>query len=326
MCCPTIAGMIGEATNNKPALLTAVTVVQYNLRRPSEGEKSMRSIWKGHIRFLLVAIPVRVYNAIESSERISLNQLHRDDYGPIGYDKRCKKCKAVVSNEEIIKGYQYAPDQYAIIEPDDISKIKLKTTKVIDIVGFVDASEVSAMLYESPYYAGPDGEVSTKMYALLTEVLKESGKVGLGKVVLRDREDFVAVAPSGDGLVVYKLRYPKELRSMAEVPQLGKRPDLDKNELTLARTLIDQMVTSIAEIDMRDRYNEALREIIEAKIAGREVAEFVEEEQPTVDILTALKESIKQAQRKPMVKATGKQAKREEIEEAKPKKVARRKA
>ena len=83
----------------------------------------MRSIWKGHIRFLLVAIPVRIYNAIEASEKIQFNQLHREDFGPIGYDKRCKKCDEVVSNDQITKGYQYEPDRYAIVEPDDIAKI-----------------------------------------------------------------------------------------------------------------------------------------------------------------------------------------------------------
>ena len=286
----------------------------------------MRSIWKGHIRFLLVAIPVRVYNAIETSEQIHLNQLHKDDYGPIGYDKRCKKCSKVVSKDDIIKGYQYAKDQYAILEPDDLAKVKLKTTKVIDIVGFVDKSEIPPMLYDSPYFVGPDGEVGAKTYALLREVLKDTGKVGLGKVVLRDREDFIAIAPQDEGLVVYKLRYPKEVRKMAEVPQL-EHLEIDKNELKLAHTLVEQMVTSIGEIEMRDRYSDALREIIEAKIEGKEVAGFVEEEQPTVDIMTALKESIKQAQRKPMVKATGKtKQQQEEVEEAKPKKARKTKA
>lgn len=285
----------------------------------------MRSIWKGHIRFLLVAIPVRVYNAIETSEKIHLNQLHKEDYGPIAYDKRCKRCNKIVTNEEIIKGYQYSKDQYAILEPDDLAKVKLKTTKVIDIVGFVDAREIPPMLYDSPYFVGPDGEVGAKTYSLLREVLRDTGKVGLGKVVLRDREDFIAIAPQDDGLVVYKLRYPKELRKMAEVPQL-EHQEIDKNELKLAHTLVEQMVTSIGEIEMRDRYNEALKEIIEAKIEGKEVAGFVEEEQPTVDIMTALKESIKQAQRKPMVKATGKAKKQEEAEEAKPKKARKSRA
>src|SRR5256885_215199 len=90
----------------------------------------MRSIWKGHIRFLLVAIPIRVYNAIEASERVQFNQLHREDFGPVGYDKRCKKCGQIVSNDEITKGYQYEPDRYAIVEPDEIAKIKIKTKEL----------------------------------------------------------------------------------------------------------------------------------------------------------------------------------------------------
>ncbi|MCA1603233.1 MAG: Ku protein, partial [Acidobacteria bacterium] len=122
----------------------------------------MRSIWKGHIRFLLVAIPVRIYNAIETSEKIQFNQLHRDDYGPIGYDKRCKKCDQVVTNDQITKGYQYEADRYAIVEPEDIAKIKIKTTKAVDIIGFVDASEIPTTFFDSPYYAGPDGPVAEK--------------------------------------------------------------------------------------------------------------------------------------------------------------------
>src|SRR4030095_13910091 len=141
----------------------------------------------------------------------------------------------VVTKDEIIKGYQYAKDQYAILDPDDLMKVKLKTTKVIDIVGFVEKSEFPPMLYDSPYFVGPDGEVGAKTYALLREVLKETGKVGLGKVVLRDREDFIAIAPQEDGLVVYKLRYPKEVRKIDDVPELAHH-EIDKNELKLAHT------------------------------------------------------------------------------------------
>jgi DNA end-binding protein Ku len=119
----------------------------------------MRSIWKGHIRFLLVAIPVRIYNAIETSEKISFNQLHRDDYGPIGYDKRCKKCSQIVSGDQITKGYQYEPDRYAIVEPDDIAKIKIKTTKAVDIVGFVDRDEVPTTFTTHPISQVPTGGI-----------------------------------------------------------------------------------------------------------------------------------------------------------------------
>ena len=148
----------------------------------------MRTIWKGHIRFSLVTIPVRIFNAIETSEKISFKQLHREDNGAIYYDKRCKKCDEAVKNEDIVKGFQYEPDQFVIIESEDLEKEKLNSTKIIEIEGFVDAGEVHPTLYDTPYFAGPDGEVASKAYALLCETLKKTNKIGVGRVVLRDRE------------------------------------------------------------------------------------------------------------------------------------------
>ena len=162
----------------------------------------MISIWKGHIRFSLVTIPIRIYNAVDTEETIRFNQLHKEDNGPVGYDKRCKKCNKIVKTEDIVKGYQYEPDQFAIIEPEDLAKLKLKSTKVIEIEGFVDASEVPATLYDTPYFAGPDGDVAAKTFALLCATLKDSGKLGIGKVVIRDRESVVLIAPEGNGLLL----------------------------------------------------------------------------------------------------------------------------
>lgn len=291
----------------------------------------MRSIWKGHIRFLLVAIPVRIYNAIETSEKIQFNQLHRDDYGPIGYDKRCKKCNQVVTNDQITKGYQYEPERYAIIEPEDIAKVKIKTTKAVDIIGFVDAQEIPTTFYDSPYYAGPDGPVAEKPYALLREVMKQTGKIGVGKVILRDREDLVALFPHEKGLVLQKLHYPHELRKMEDVPELESEKKPDKNELKLATSLVEQMVTSLAEIDTTDNYHEALKKLIDSKIKGKKTVEFEPvEEIPRLDIMSALKKSLQQSNRKPMVKAPSVAKKKPQItlvkNEAKPKAVKRRKA
>src|SRR3954465_6522248 len=271
----------------------------------------MRSIWKGHIRFLLVAIPIRVYNAIEASERIQFNQLHRDDFGPVGYDKRCKKCGQIVSNDQITKGYQYESDRYAIVEPEEIAKIKIRTTKAIDIIGFVDTAEIPTTFLDSPYYLGPDGAVAEKPYALLRQVLKDTGKVGLAKVVLRDREDLVAVFPLENGIVLQKLRYPAEIRKVAEVPDVDKDVKLDKKELVLATSLVEHMVTSFSEVDTVDHYHEALRKLIEAKIKGKKIAEVEKEEDiPTLDIMTALKKSLQASSRKPMVKAAPTAAKK----------------
>jgi len=283
----------------------------------------LRPIWKGHIRFSLVTIPICIYNAIETSETISFKQLHKEDNGPIGYDKRCKKCSKIVKNEDIVKGYQYEPDQFVIIEQEDLAKLKLKSTKVIEIEGFVDAAEVHPTLYDTPYYAGPDGDVAAKTYALLCATLKDSGKLGIGKVVLRDRESVVLLSPEENGLLLYKLRYPNEVRKINEVPKLDGLT-ADKEQLKLAKTLVNSMAKPFSKIKLQDTYKDAVKELIKAKIDGKEVVTMEEEEKPVVDIMTALKQSIENAskEKKPMKKATGK----EEQEEVKPAKAKKRKA
>src|SRR5215468_1794031 len=216
----------------------------------------MRSIWKGHIRFSLVTIPIRIYNAVDTEETIRFNQLHKEDNGAVGYEKKCKKCGKTLSNEEIVKGYQFEPEQYVIVTPEDLAKIKLQSTKVIEIEGFIDAGEIPQALYESPYLAGPDGPVAVKTYSLLSQALKSSGKVGIGKVVLRDREEVVTIAPLDGGLILYKLRHPKEIRKMESVPQLEHK-EVNKDELKLSINLVDSMSSTLKEVDLADRYKDA---------------------------------------------------------------------
>lgn len=266
----------------------------------------MRSIWKGHIRFSLVTIPIRIYNAVDTQETIRFQQLHKEDNGAVGYDKKCKKCGKALTGDEIVKGYEFEPEQYVIVTPDDFAKIKLQSTKVIEIEGFIDASEVHPTLYESPYLAGPDGVVAAKTYSLLSEALRASGKVGVGKVVLRDREETMMIAAQDGGIILYKLRQPSEVRKMDDVPQLERR-DVNKDELKLSISLVESMAASLKDLDLTDRYRDALREMIEAKIAGREVVTAPEVEKPVVDIMSALKQSIEAAKskKKPMERAKG---------------------
>jgi DNA end-binding protein Ku len=288
----------------------------------------MRSIWKGHIQFSLVTIPIRIYNAVDTEETIRFNQLHKEDNGAVGYDKKCKKCGKVLRGEEIVKGYQFEPEQYVVITPEDLEKIKLKSTKVIEIAGFIDSKEVHPTLYDSPYYAGPDGPVAAKAYGLLTQALKASGKVGIGKVVLREREESVLIAPQDGGMVLYKLRNPQELRKMSDVPQLAP-VEANKDELKLSVSLVESMATKLKELDLTDHYRDALREMIDAKVSGKQIVTVAEEEKPVVDIMTALKQSIEKtkAQKKPMEKAKGekKEAATEKVQE-KPAKQKRRAA
>lgn len=266
----------------------------------------MRSIWKGHIRFSLVTIPIRIYNAVDTEETIRFQQLHKEDNGPVGYEKKCKTCGKNLSADEIVKGYEFAPDKYVIVTPDDFAKIRLQSTKLIEIEGFIEAAEVHPTLYDAPYLCGPDGPVASKAYALLTEALKVSGKVGVGKVVLRDREEGVMIAPHDGGIILYKLRQPKEIRNMDTVPQLEAR-DVSKEELRLSISLVESMTAHLEDLNLTDRYRDALRDMIEAKIEGREVVAAPEAETKVVDIMTALKQSIEatKARKKPMERARG---------------------
>jgi len=165
---------------------------------------------------------------------------------------------------------------------------------------------------------------------LLREVMKQTGKICSGKVVLRDREDLVALFPQEKGLVLQKLHYPHELRSMGDVPEIDAAQKLDKNELKLATTLVEQMTTTLSEIDTTDNYHEALKRVIEAKIKGKMTVEFEVEELPRLDIMSALKKSLQQSGRKPMVKAESTEKKKPQITlvkpMAKPKAAKKRKA
>jgi len=152
--------------------------------------------------------------------------------------------------------------------------------------------------------------------------MKQTGKIGLGKVVLRDREDLVAVFPQENGLVLQKLRYPREVRSIKDVPEIDNANKLDKRELQMATMLVDQMTTTLDQIDMIDQYHEALKKLIESKIKGKKTVEFeAVEDLPRLDIMSALKKSLQASARKPMVKATTPARKKPSITLVKPAKV-----
>jgi len=272
----------------------------------------MRAIWKGHIQFSLVTIPIRIYNAIDTAQKIQFNLLSKETNNPVKYEKRDKITGDVLRQEDVVKGFQYEPGQYVIVESEDFSKVKLKSTKLIEIEGFVDAKEVHHSLFDAPYFAGPDGEVAGKTYALLSEALKKSGKVGVGKVVLRDRESIVLLTPHESGILIYKLRYQNEVRSIIDVPNVTPDIEADLDQLKMANTLIDSMTKKFKDIKMEDKYNDAIRDMIDSKIEGKEIVIMQEEEHEVVDIMTALKASIEEAKesKKPMEKAATKKSKK----------------
>ena len=289
---------------------------------------AMRSLWKGHIRFSMVTIPIRLYNAVDSGAGISFNQLHKADNGRVRYDKVCRSCGETLGGDDIVKGYEHAPDEYVIVEDQDLEKVRIKSSRIIEIEGFVKTDEVDVSLYDTPYFAGPDGDVAVKVYALLARALEESGRLGVGKVVLRDREDMVLIGCQDRGLVLYKVRYPQFLRRMEEVPGLAET-EVNEPELKLAQSLIDSMTKPLGEIEIKDTYHQAVQEMIQAKVAGKEVVAVGDDEvKPIVDIMTALRESIEAAKsgKKPMERAAGEAAEADAAADGAKPKTARKKA
>ena len=259
----------------------------------------MRSVWKGHIRFSLVTIPIQVFNAVETKHEISFNQLHKEDHGRVGYSKVCKTCNEKVSSKDIVKGFQYEPDQYVVFESDELNSIKLKSTRAIEIEAFVDLADVHPSRFEAVYYVGPNGEIAKKTFTLFSEVLRKSNKAGIGRIILRDREDVVLITPEKNGIIMYKLRYPRELRSIENVPDL-EPVEIDDKQLELANTLVDSLSTTFDKVDFEDRYHDALMDLVQQKVDGKQIITVAdtEDEKPVVDIMEALKASIEEAKQK----------------------------
>lgn len=260
----------------------------------------MRSVWKGHIRFSLVTIPVQIFNAVETKGNISFKQLHAEDKGSIGYKKYCKTCEEVVSSSDIIKGFEYEPDTYALLTTDELKSVKLKSTRAIDIEAFVNQDEVHPSRYEHVYFVGPEGDIAKKTFGLLCRTLKDTGKAGIGRIILRDREDVVMITPHDNALIMYKLRFPYEIRDIKKVPDTEEIDTPDDAQLKLAKQLVDTLSTTFDKIDFEDRYRDALIELVEQKIEGKQVVNLEDEEQekPVVDIMDALKQSIEASKKK----------------------------
>lgn len=263
----------------------------------------MRTIWKGHIQFSLVTIPIRLYSAVDSGKKISFDLLTREGHHPVGYQKQDKVTGKPVSKSDIVKGYEYEPDQYVIIEKEDIEKVEPKTSKMIEIQGFVDKDEPHPALFDKPYFIAPESESAAKTYHLFRKTLEDSNKVGVGTVVLRNKESPALLTIQDDGLIMYKLRFPNQMRSINDVPNL-ENAEVDEEQLEMAKKVVDSMTKEFAEIDLENHYYNAMKEMIDAKIEGKEVVSVSEEEPEPRDIMTALKESI-ESSKKPMKKAKG---------------------
>jgi DNA end-binding protein Ku len=254
----------------------------------------MRSFWTGAISFGLIYIPVKLYNASETQE-LSFNLLRRQDKSRIKYVRVSTDTGEEVPNDEIVKGYEFSKGEYVVLEEDDFKKANVRKTQTIDIVTFVDASQVDYKLYEKPYYLEPI-KGAAKAYALLRDALARSGKVGVGRFVLRNRETLGTVRPEGSAIVLNQMRYASEIRDPSELtlPGLG---EVAEKELGMAVSLIETLTGEWQPEQYHDTYTEDLQRIIQAKIEGREPTSETEAPVPieVTDLFAKLSQSLEQA-------------------------------
>jgi len=239
-----------------------------------------------------VNIPVKVFPATDAGATLSFNQLHGECRTRIQQKRWCPKCEREVPNTDIVKGYEFEKGRYVIVEEDDIAKVRVESTRVISLEKFTDDSEVDPIYLERQYYLAPDGPVAKEAFAVIREGMK--GKAGICKVALYGREYLVKVQPREQGLVMYTLRHASEIRSMNAIDELADMPETVKPaEVQLARQVIGTFEGDVDFESYRDDYKVGLREIIDAKIEGREVvAPEVEEPPKVVNLMEALRRSL----------------------------------
>jgi DNA end-binding protein Ku len=284
-----------------------------------------RAMWKGAITFGLVTVPVNLYSATERQAEVRFRQIHKKDVAPIDYRRYCSAENVEVEWSDIGKGYEYEKGKFVVMTDADIEKAKTPATQTIDIQDFVPAADIDFAHFDSPYWLEPD-RAGRKGYALLRDALRDSGRVGIGTLVMRQREHLVALRPAGDALMLTTMRFASEIRP-AEGLDLPRDVKLDPREMKLAGQLIDTLAGPWQPEKYRDTYTETLQQAIEQKLAGREIHVAAPGKPPkVVDLMEALQASLKEG-RRPPAKADGRRAAAEQAAvSAKPVKRIRRKA
>lgn len=257
-----------------------------------------RAVWKGQIRLSLVSIPVEIHSATKSGARVSFRQIH----GPSG--KRVRYEKTVpgigpVRAEDILKGYEIGDDEYLLLEKDEVDAIKLETKKTLELVQFVGLSEIPPLYYDRPYYVVPSDDLAEDAYRVVRDALRAAEKVGLGQLTMRGKEYLCALRPCGDGILLETLHYADEIKEADPLFSSIEDEAADADLLDVATELIERKTDRFNASTFTDRYDEALRALIERKRKSKKTprARTGDDEAPSgenvVDLMAALKESLK---------------------------------
>jgi DNA end-binding protein Ku len=282
------------------------------------------AIWTGAINFGLVTIPVKLQTAIRTSD-LRFNFLHKKDEGRINNVRRCSVCGEEVAYADIERGYEVEKGRYVVLTDEDFERVNVEATQSVDIVQFVDLSEINPMYFDKPYYLEPEKR-GRHAYALLREALRDSNKVGVAKVVIRSKEHLAALKPNGDALVLELMHFADEIVDQSTLDFPASETPAE-NEMKVAKMLIDTMSEPFDASKFRDTYREEVLTMIEARAAGQEAPKGKAAPAPrsnVVNLMDVLQKSLEESKKRSS--ASGAARGGEEHDAAKPKKPVRRKS
>jgi DNA end-binding protein Ku len=253
-----------------------------------------RALWTGAISFGLVTIPVGLHSAVEGSEELSFRLLHKKDESRIEYKRFCADEDVEVPWNEIVKGYEYEKGRFVVLTDEDFAKARVEATQTFSIQAFVPARDIDYLYFDHPYYLAPSGKGARKAYALLRDALEKSARVGIGTIVLRQREHLAALEPAGQALALTTMRFAHEIRPPGKL-ELPKDDRYAKKELALADQLIESLAAPWDPTDYKDTYTDVLKDVIKQKAEGKPIKAPARANRPAkiVDLAKALQDSLK---------------------------------
>lgn len=259
----------------------------------------MHTMWKGSVSFGLVNIPIKMFTATEDKD-IKFRYLHKECNTPLKYQKTCPTCNREVKEDEIIRGYEYETGRFIIIEEKDILALKSEIdNRTIDILDFVNLSEIDPIYFDKSYYLSPQ-DTGNKAYNLLRQAMNDTGKIAIAKMTIRNKQTLAALRVYKNVLVLETIFYPDEVRNVNLVPGLTEDVIVNQKELEIATKLIDNLTSSFEPEKYKDDYREAVQELIDKKIAGQEIEIAPEAPRKNViDLMEALQASLKETTKKP---------------------------
>lgn len=253
----------------------------------------MHTVWKGAISFGLVHVPVKMFSATEDKD-IHMKYIHTQCGTPLKYVRTCPHCEQEVAWEQISRGYEYEPGKMILFEKDELEQLAGERSKEINILDFVNLTEIDPVYFNKTYYLAP-GETGANAYNLLMESMKQTGKIGIANVSIRSKGSLAAIRVIDNCIAMETIFYPDEVRSIQQVPNLPEKSEVNDKELTMAKMLIEQLTTPFEPEKYTDEYRAAVLQAIEQKVAGQDIHITPEQKKTNVvDLMAALQASLEQ--------------------------------